>query len=143
MAIPARVSIVTLGVTDLDRSTEFYKALGWELYASSNARISFFRTAGGVLALFPFDELAKDASLTGTRGSGFGGITLAINVERPEDVAPALQAAERAGAKVLKPAMRADWGGISGYFADPDGYPWEVAWGPGGSFTADGAYKMD
>jgi catechol 2,3-dioxygenase-like lactoylglutathione lyase family enzyme len=142
MSIPARISIATLGVRDLERSTSFYQALGWELSASSSPEISFFRTAGGVLALYPFDLLAKDAKLTSERRDGFGGTTLAINVERPEQVQPALDAAASAGGKILKPAAKADWGGVSGYFADPDGYPWEVAWNPHMRFKPDGSLDI-
>jgi len=139
MTVPARISIVTIGVSDLARSTKFYQALGWKKSASSSAAISFFRTAGGVLALYPFDLLAEDAKLPALRSQGFGGVTLAINVERAEDVQPSLDAAAKAGAKILKPAMNADWGGVSGYFADPDGYPWEIAWNPNSSFKPDGS----
>jgi len=138
MKLPARISIATLGVSDLARSTRFYLALGWELAAGSSSEISFFRTAGGVLALYPFDLLAKDAMLPVSRAQGFGGVTLAINVERPEDVQPGLDVAKLAGATILKPAMKAEWGGVSGYFADPDGYPWEVAWAPNSRFKPDG-----
>ena len=142
MALPARITIATLGVSDLARSTRFYLALGWELAAGSSADISFFRTAGGILALYPFDLLAKDAMQPALRAGGFGGITLAINVERPEDVQPGLDAAKAAGATILKLAMKADWGGVSGYFADPDGYPWEIAWGPNSKFKPDGSLDM-
>jgi len=142
MTVPARVSIVTLGVSDLARSTKFYQALGWKLTAVSSSQISFFCTAGGVLALYPFDLLAKDATLPALRSSGFGGVTLAINVERPEDVQPGLDSAKAAGAKILKPATKADWGGVSGYFADPDGYPWEVAWAPRSKFKPDGSLDV-
>ena len=142
MTVPARISIVTIGVSDLARSTKFYQALGWKKSASSSAAISFFRTAGGVLALYPFDLLAEDAKLPALRSQGFGGVTLAINVERAEDVQPSLDAAAKAGAKILKPAMNADWGGVSGYFADPDGYPWEVAWNPNSSFKPDGSLDV-
>jgi len=142
MALPARVSIATLGVSDLARATKFYQALGWKLTADSSSQISFFCTAGGVLALYPFDLLAKDATLPALRSSGFGGVTLAINVERSEDVQPALDAAKAAGAKILKPATKAEWGGVSGYFADPDGYPWEVAWAPRSKFKPDGSLDV-
>jgi catechol 2,3-dioxygenase-like lactoylglutathione lyase family enzyme len=142
MALPARISIATLGVSDLARSTQFYLALGWELTADSSNQISFFRTAGGVLALYPFDLLAKDAMLPAARSRGFGGITLAINVERPDDVQPGLDTAKEAGATILKPATKADWGGVSGYFADPDGYPWEVAWAPRSKFKPDGSLEV-
>ncbi|HKN14602.1 MAG TPA: VOC family protein [Candidatus Binatus sp.] len=139
MALPARISIATLGVSDLARSTRFYLALGWELASESSTEISFFRTAGGVLALYPFDLLAKDAMLPPLRAQGFGGVTLAINVERAEDVQPGLDMAKAAGATILKPATKAEWGGVSGYFADPDGYPWEVVWAPRSRFKPDGS----
>jgi len=142
MALAARISIATLGVSDLARSTKFYQALGWKLAEGSSSEIIFFRTAGGVLALYPFDLLAKDAALPAVRTTGFGGMTLAINVERPEDVQPGLDAAKDAGATILKHAAKADWGGVSGYFADPDGYPWEVAWAPRSKFKPDGSLDV-
>jgi uncharacterized protein len=142
MALAARISIATLGVSDLARSTKFYQALGWKLTADSSALISFFQTAGGVLALYPFDDLANDAALRALRSSGFGGVTLAINLERPEDVQPGLDAAKAAGATILKPATKAEWGGVSGYFADPDGYPWEVVWAPNTKFKPDGSLDV-
>ena len=142
MALAARISIATLGVTDLARSTRFYLALGWELATGSSAEISFFRTAGGVLALYPFDLLARDATLPAVRAREFGGVTLAINVERAELVQPGLDTAKAAGATILKPATRAEWGGVSGYFADPDGYPWEVVWAPNSRFRPDGSLDV-
>jgi uncharacterized protein len=142
MTLPARISIATLGVSDLARSTKFYLALGWSLAEGSSAEISFFRTAGGVLALYPFDLLAKDAMLPALRAQGFGGVTLAINVERAEDVQPGLDVAKQAGATILKPATKAEWGGVSGYFADPDGYPWEVVWAPRTKFKPDGSIDV-
>lgn len=142
MALPARISIATLGVSDLARSTNFYQALGWKLAEGSSTEISFFRTAGGVLALYPFDLLARDAMLPALRSQGFGGVTLAINVERPDDVQPGLDAARAAGATILKPATKAEWGGVSGYFVDPDGYPWEVVWAPNSKFKPDGSLDV-
>jgi uncharacterized protein len=137
--------------TNLDRDArrersrtldQIYLAFGWELTADSSNEISFFRTAGGVLALYPFDLLAKDAMLPATRAQAFGGVTLAINVERPGDVQPGLEAAKAADATILKPATKAEWGGLSGYFADPDGYPWEVVWGPNSRFKPDGSLDV-
>jgi len=81
----------------------------------------------------------KDAMLPPLRAQGFGGVTLAINVERAEDVQPGLDMAKAAGATILKPATKAEWGGVSGYFADPDGYPWEVVWAPRSRFKPDGS----
>lgn len=139
MNVPARISIVTIGVADLGRSVAFYEALGWERRSSSMEDvIVWFDTAGSYLGLFPWDELAADALLgAGPRGP-FGGITLAINVEEPEMVEPALDAAVAAGATLLKPATVMDWGGVSGYFADPDGHPWEVGYNPSFPIDADG-----
>src|ERR1700675_2088826 len=114
MGLAARITVATLGVSDLARSTRFYLALGWELAPGSSSEISFFRTAGGVLALYPFDLLAKDAMLPAVRSQGFGGVTLAINVERPEDVQPGLDAAKGAGATISRQATKAEWGGLAG-----------------------------
>lgn len=143
MPVPARLNIVTLGVRDLARSVRFYQALGWERCSSSMEEISWFRLAGSYIGLFPHRLLAEDSGLGDAAGTaGFGGITLAINVEAPEDVQPALDAAAAAGATPLKPATKADWGGVSGYFADPDGYPWEVAFNPAFPIRDDGTIEI-
>jgi len=142
MAVPARINIVTLGVQDLDRAAAFYGALGWRRSEASNDEIVWFVTAGSVLGLFPFGHLAEDAALGPERGAGFGGITLAINVATEDEVQPALDAAAAAGGRILKPATLADWGGLSGYFADPDGYPWEIAWNPFFPFDEAGLLVM-
>jgi uncharacterized protein len=130
MTIPARLGIVTLGVADLPRSVAFYSALGWERCTSSSEAIAWFRTADTNVGLFPWHELAEDARLPAEPRVPFGGITLAINVEAAEDVQPSLDAAVAAGGTLLKPATVTDWGGTSGYFADPDGHPWEIAHNP-------------
>ena len=135
MSVPARINIVTLGVGDLDRSAGFYEALGWRRADSSSEEICWFHTSGAYLGLFPFAALAEDAAVPAERQPGFAGVTLAINVETEDAVTPALDAAVAAGATLLKPAERAEWGGLSGYFADPDGYAWEVAFNP--SFVPD------
>lgn len=137
MPIPARISLATLGVADLARATAFYQALGWPLSSASSEAISFFRTAGGLLSLFPLHHLAADANTPALPVPGFRGITLAVNVDQPEDVDAALTAAVAAGATLLKPATLAVWGGRSGYFADPDGHVWEVAHNPGWPIGAD------
>ena len=130
MTIPARLGLVTLGVADLDRSAAFYRAIGWENASSSiDGVIQWFRTADTNLGLFPYQDLADDAQIASPKRGSFGGITLAINVERPEDVDAAIAAAVEAGGSVLKPGTDAVFG-RSGYFADPDGYPWEVAYNP-------------
>ena len=130
MTIPARLGIVTLGVADLSRSVAFYEALGWERCASSSDAIAWFRTADTHIGLFPWHELAEDARLPAEPRAPFGGITLAINVDAPEDVATFLDAVVAAGGTLLKPATVMDWGGTSGYATDPDGHPWEIAHNP-------------
>ncbi|MEX0762927.1 MAG: VOC family protein [Dehalococcoidia bacterium] len=139
MSVPARMSIVTLGVADLEAAKTFYEALGWEPASSSvPGEITWFRTADSYLGLFDYDSLAKDANLPPTPRAPFGGITLAICVDSEEAVTSAIDDAVRAGATVLKSAERAEWGGVSGYFADPDGHPWEVAFNPNFPITEDG-----
>ena len=130
MPVPARLSIVTLAVEDVARSVTFYEALGWSRCDSSNDDIAWFRTAGSYVGLFSRGSLAQDANLPAEPRAPFGGITLAINVETEPEVVDGLDAAVTAGGSVLKAAERAEWGGFSGYFADPDGHPWEIAWNP-------------
>jgi catechol 2,3-dioxygenase-like lactoylglutathione lyase family enzyme len=138
MSIPARLGIVTLGVADLSRAVAFYQALGWERCTSSSDEIAWFRTADTNIGLFPWHELADDAKLPAEPRARFGGITLAINVESADVVQPILDAAVAAGGTLLKPATVLDWGGTSGYFADPDGHPWEVAHNPFFPIGSDG-----
>lgn len=138
----ARISLVTLGVADLARALRFYRdGLGWPLSSASGGDVAFFRTGGVALALYPRVALAADAHLA-PEGSGFGGITLAHNVATREQVDVILAEAVAAGARLLKPAHEAEWGGYSGYFADPDGYPWEVAWNPYFPLGEDGAIQL-
>jgi catechol 2,3-dioxygenase-like lactoylglutathione lyase family enzyme len=126
----ARLNIVTLGVADLKRSRDFYEhGLGWKASSISSGEIAFFQLGGIVLALYPTDALAADA-LQEPKGTGFRGVTLAQNVAAKEEVAAVLRHAEQAGGRVVKPAQDVFWGGHSGYFADPDGHLWEVAWNP-------------
>lgn len=138
VTVPARLSIVTLAVADVSRSVAFYQALGWQRCSSSMAEIAWFRLTGSYLGLFGAEALAEDAGLAGASRGAFGGVTLAINVATEDEVDAALAAAIAAGATLLKPATRADWGGLSGYFADPDGHPWEVAFNPGFPLDPEG-----
>jgi len=126
-----RISIITLGVKDLDRSLRFYRdGLGLPTSWNAEKGIIFFQTHGVCLALYPYRELAKDLSEEfNVERSKFPGITLAHNVRLKEDVDRILTQAQQAGAKIEKPGRATDWGGYSGYFSDPDGYLWEVAWG--------------
>ncbi|SOB81558.1 VOC family protein [Streptomyces sp. 1331.2] len=139
---PARISIVTLGVSDLDRSTAFYEALGWRRSTASSPEIVWFRTADSVLGLFPTEELAADAGVPATGEPTFRGVTLAVNLESPALVDAALATAVEAGAVVVKPPVPTDWGGYSGYFEDPDGHLWELAHNPFFPFTEDGSLDL-
>lgn len=136
-----RITIITLGVSDLSRSIRFYRdGLGFPTDVKDDAPIAFFRTAGVRLALYPRERLAEDISSDvqlATRG--FGGITLAHNARSKEDVDTVLALSKRAGGKIVKPAQDVFWGGYSGYFSDPDGYYWEVAWAPMFTFDENGA----
>jgi len=135
-----RMSLVTLGVVDLERSLAFYQALGWKR-GNENPSVVFFQLNGMILALWSRTALAEDAGLPeNTRG--FGGITLAYNARSNADVDTVLGEAERAGARILKPAHDTFWGGYSGYFADPDGHPWEVAFNPEWTIDKRGNVKL-
>ena len=142
MTVPARISIVTLGVADVGRAAAFYEALGWERAPASMDEIVWFHTADTNLGLWSSELLAADANLPAKRAA-FGGVTLAINVETAEEVQSVLDSVVAAGATLLKPATRAEWGGVSGYFADPDGHPWEVAHNPGFPIGNDGRVRID
>ncbi len=132
------ITVITLGVSDLKRSVEFYRdGLHLPIAKSSSDEIAFFLTRGTLLALFPRDDLAADAAVAG-EGSGFRSFTLAHNVARPEQVDQILKEAEGAGARIVKSAQTASWGGHSGYFADPDGFLWEVVFNPHSPLREDG-----
>lgn len=136
-----RVSLVTLGVADVARSRRFYEQLGWRASSASVESTVFFQLGGIALALYGRAALAQDAGLPG-EGGGFGGVALAHNVRTREEVDTVLDLARRAGARILKPAEDAFWGGYSGYFADPDGHPWEVAWNPHFPLGDDGGLRL-
>jgi predicted lactoylglutathione lyase len=143
MAVPARVSLVTLGVADVTRSTAFYQALGFEPSPASVAGdVTFFRTAGAILALWGAGDLAADSLADGVPGPGFRGVALAINLGSEAEVDAAFATAEAAGAVIVKPPVRTEWGGYSGYFADPDGHAWEVAHNPGWPLGPDGLPRL-
>jgi uncharacterized protein len=136
-----RISVITLGVADLERSRRFYEAgLGWKR-GNKDAPVVFYQLPGMILALFSRASLAEDAHLS-PEGTGFGGITIAYNARSKADVDAVLRAAESAGAKILKPAEEVFWGGYSGYFADPDGHPWEVAFNPFWSLDGEGRVSL-
>lgn len=138
-----RVSIITLGVADLTRSYQFYKdGLGWSTSRTPDEGIVFFATRGTAVALYPYGRLAEDVGPGwDVPRSRFGGITLAHNVRERGQVDAVLAEAAAAGAEIVKPAAETFWGGYSGYFADPDGYLWEVAWGAF-DFEEDGSLRI-
>ena len=136
-----RMSIVTLGVVDLERSRKFYEHLGWKRSMTKAEGIVFFQVGGMALALFPRHELVKDANISDD-GQGFSGMSLAYNARNREEVDAVLAEAETAGARLLKPAQEAFWGGYSGYFSDPDGFLWEVAWNPSFPIAEDGSIQI-
>lgn len=127
-----RITLITLGVAELPRAVRFYRdGLGWPTTYKEGDPVAFFNTAGTRLSLYPLVDLAADISPeVQAKRTGFNGITLAHNVHTREEVAEVLRLAERAGGRILKPAQDVFWGGHAGYFADPDGYYWEVAWNP-------------
>jgi len=128
--VKGKVGLITLGVSDLDRSRQFYEALGWRPYEFDPSQgVVFFNLEGTWLALFPRADLAADAQLDPS-GTGFRGFSLAHNESSQEDVDRAFAEALAAGATRVKAPCDTEWGGYSGYFADPDGFLWELAHNP-------------
>lgn len=125
-----RLSLVTLGVADIERSRRFYvEGLGLPLRPESQESVVFIGLNGVWLSLYSREALAEDAQIS-AQGSGFRGVALAHNVRSKAEVNALLEQAEGAGGKIVKPPQDALWGGYSGYFSDPDGHLWEVAWNP-------------
>jgi catechol 2,3-dioxygenase-like lactoylglutathione lyase family enzyme len=133
-AVPIpRLTVITLGVNDIRASIAFYEALGFaRKFRATGEAVAFFDTGGTVLGLFPWHQLAHDATLPEhPRPQAFRGATLAWNCRTPEEVDLVLDFAVSKGAALLKAAHHTEYGGYSGYFADPDGHPWEVVVAPG------------
>jgi len=126
-----RISLITLGVTDLARARSFYEALGWGGAEQPDDEVCFFQAGGMVFGLW--------AALG---GHGAPGIELAYNTRSPEDVSVVLAEAQQAGGTVIRGAAVAEWGGTSGAFADPDGYVWEIAHNPGWTLHDDGTVHL-
>lgn len=157
-----RISVVTLGVSDLDRAVAFYEAMGLERHEKFTEGVAFFQMGGLILALWPRDELAREAGRevsAGHRAGGthvgmagrtavsevrpdFSGVALAYNTRTPDEVAELLDRAEKAGGRRLKSAQRAFWGGVQGYFEDTEGNLWEVAWNPDFPIDAEGRISL-
>ncbi|HUN85433.1 MAG TPA: VOC family protein [Terracidiphilus sp.] len=136
-----RISLVTLGVKDLAVSKHFYvDGLGWKpVY--EDKEIIFFQTGGMIFALFLREQLAEDFNADPAT-FGRSAMALAYNVRSKDEVDPLLKRAQESGATLLKPARQASWGGYSGYFADPDGFAWEIAWNPNWGLESDGSIKF-
>ena len=134
-----RLSLVTLGVADLDRSRRFYEALGWRETPRAEG-VVFFQSGGMVVGLWSRDELAADSGVADN--GGWGGITLAHNVASPAAVDAVIEEARTAGATIAREPAPTFWGGYSGVFVDPDGHPWEVAHNPGWTLAEDGSIVL-
>jgi predicted lactoylglutathione lyase len=139
----SRVTIFTLGVADLRKATEFYEAVLDTPPNTSSDGITFIELPGAWISLYPIEKLAEDISpeIPVARG-GFSGVTFAHNARNKDDVVAIVRRAESAGARVVKEPQETFWGGFSGYFADLDGYYWEVAWGPMFEFTENGEMRF-
>jgi len=135
-----RVSLVTLGVTDLARARDFYRQIGWVESEASMEEVAFFQAGGMVVALWGRDELAEDSTVTDT--GGWGGVTLAYNTRSPEQVDEVIDQARGAGATIGREPAETVWGGYSGVFIDPDGHPWEVAHNPGWPIDEYGSVRL-
>ncbi len=131
-----RISLVTLGVSDVDRAREFYAAIGWTDHETPDGEVVFFPVPGFIVALWARDKLAADSAVTDV--GGWGGVTLAHCVRSPAEVDSILEAAQAAGATIGRAAAETFWGGYSGIFIDPDGHPWEIAHNPGWVVHDDG-----
>lgn len=134
-----RLSLVTLGVRDLERARSFYEALDWRGQSPSDD-VVFFQAVGMVVALWDRAALAEDSGVFDS--GGWGGVTLAYNVNSPEEVESTLATAAAAGATITRAGSATFWGGYSGVFVDPEGHPWEVAHNPGWAIGEDGSVHL-
>ncbi len=132
-----RLSLVTLGVSDLPRARAFYEGLGWHTRAKPDDDVVFFQAGGMIVALWDRAKLAQDSRVED--GGGWGGVTLAHNVRSSDEVDSVIEQARSAGANIAREPGETFWGGYSGLFIDPDGHPWEVAQNPRWTITTDGS----
>jgi predicted lactoylglutathione lyase len=141
MAVPNRISIITFGVADLAKSTAFYESLGWQKSPASMPAITFFEMQGSVFGLYEWSALADDAKVP-AEGSGFRGVTLAMNLATVADVDEVFAEWVAAGATPMVEPHTAFWGGYSSYVADLDGHLWEIAHNPYARLDDDGRLVM-
>jgi uncharacterized protein len=137
--VDQRVSLITLGVSDLPRARRFYEALGWEVSDDPEETV-FFQAGGMIVALWSRKSLEEDSDVEDT--GGWGGVTLAHNVSSPAEVDSVLEEARLAGARIARKGAETFWGGYSGVFVDPDGHPWEVAHNPHWTLAPDGSVSL-
>jgi predicted lactoylglutathione lyase len=135
-----RVSLITLGVSDLARARTFYEALGWRTGAAAEDDVVFFQVGGMIVALWSREQLAQDSGVED--GGGWGGVTLAYNVRSPEEADTVIGQARAAGARIAREPGTTFWGGYSGIFVDLDGHPWEVAHNPHWTVAQDGSISL-
>jgi uncharacterized protein len=135
-----RLSLITLGISDLSRARRFYETLGWKTGADEADDVVFFQAGGMVVALWGREKLAEDSAVTD--GGGWGGVTLAYNTRSPEEVDSVIEEARAAGATIGREPGETFWGGYSGVFIDPDGHSWEVAHNPRWTIEADGSLTL-
>ena len=135
-----RLSLITLGVSDLARARRFYEALGWVTRAEEGDDVVFFQAGGMVVALWDRAELAEDSAVSDP--GGWGGVTLAYNTRTPAEVDAVIEEARAAGAAIGREPGETFWGGYSGVFIDSDGHPWEVAHNPRWRIEADGSLRL-
>lgn len=138
--VKPQISVITLGVHDLERSRGFYEALGWTTDAGPDADVIFFQSGEMVLALWDRTRLAEDSCVDDD--GGWGGVTLALNLPEPSDVDIATEIARAAGATIAREPAETFWGGYSAIFIDPDGHPWELAYNPHWELTEDGGVSL-
>ena len=136
-----RITMITLGVKDLAKSTAFFEKLGWKRSVRAAPGVAFFQCGGIALGLYPLSELAKDAEIEPSQGHT-GNFAIAHNARSKEEVDSLMHEAEAAGANIIKPPKQAFWGGYSGYFTDPDGHLWELAWNPGFELDEEGGVTL-
>jgi predicted lactoylglutathione lyase len=135
-----RVSLITLGVSDLAQARAFYEGMGWTTRAEPDDEVVFFQAAGMVVALWDRAKLAEDSEVTDS--GGWGGITVAYNTRSPDEVDEVIEQARAAGATIAREPAETFWGGYSAIFIDPDGHPWEVAHNPRWTIADDGSVTL-
>jgi len=140
MAVEQRVSLITLGVSELARSRAFYEALGWKTRAEPDDDVVFFQAGGMIVALWDRAKLAEDGALSDA--GGWGGVALAYNTRSQAEVDTVIEEARAAGATIPREPAETFWGGYSGFFVDPDGHPWEVAHNPRWTIGDDGSVEL-